>query len=398
MMIGIDYSNLDYGTSLHFATVGSNNGHDGLSGRVFLNNSEVIKDFAYRAVHVEAVVGKQIVEAYYKRPHDKSYFLGCSTGGRQGTQSALKYPADFDGIVAGAPATDWNTYLGWDAMLGRYVGVPHANKSASYIPPDLWNTIATEILNQCDAIDGAEDGIITEPDACEFRPETLLCNDDNTAACITRAQLGALKRIYQPLYGTNGELVYPRYDPGTEADGNAQEILSGTSTGFSYDWYRFAIFNNTAYDFSQFNSYDIALAQSINPGGISTFSGDLSHFNRRGGKLISYHGRRDQTGSRKASLLTLLSERQLTDMKGFIVDIHNEAFGMERHMDAKQRILTWVEIYVQPELLTAQNCRDHVIVIPPISIRFGKSASQDQPPLRSTPEHTLGYLNAYTAW
>ncbi|KAG6853870.1 hypothetical protein C0991_000477 [Blastosporella zonata] len=309
----IDYTNLDYGTSMHFATIGSNNGHDGLNGTVFLNQPEVINDFAYRAIHVEAVVGKQIVAAYYGRPHHKSYYLGCSTGGRQGTQSALKYAEDFDGIVAGAPATDWNQYLGWDTMMGRYIGAPYANNTPSFISPALWNVIAAEVLNQCDQLDGVKDGIITEPDSCEFRPEALLCTGGVTINCISRPQLDALNKIYRPLYGLDGEMVYPRYDPGTEANGNSQEILSGGNTSFAYvsipwflqgisrysppsqDWYRYAVFNNSNYNFENFGLQDIALAKSINPGGISTFSGNLSEFNNRGGKFITYHGRRDES-------------------------------------------------------------------------------------------------------
>ncbi|KAG6853873.1 hypothetical protein C0991_000480 [Blastosporella zonata] len=212
------YINLDYGASLHFATVSSNNGHDGTDGKPFFNNPEVINDFAFRAIHVQTVIGKQIAEAYYGQPHHRSYYLGCSTGGRQGTQAALKYPEDFDGIVAGAPATDWNHLLGWSAMLARYIGMPHASTSPSFISPALWNVIAAEILKQCDALDGVEDGIITEPDACEFRPEAILCAGGTTEGC----------------------LLVP------------------------------------------------------NPGGISTFSGNLSKFRDRGGKFLTYHGRRDE--------------------------------------------------------------------------------------------------------
>ncbi|KAG6828121.1 hypothetical protein H0H87_002828 [Tephrocybe sp. NHM501043] len=291
----VDYRNLDYGASLNFATVASNNGHDGIDGQVFFHKAEVINDFAYRAIHIQTVVGKQIVDAYYGSPHHRSYYLGCSTGGRQGTQAALKYPDDFDGIVAGAPATDWNHLLGWAAMLARHVGTPHASTSPSFIPPSLWDVVAAEILKQCDALDGVEDGILTEPDACEFRPEVLVCSaQEPTEDCLSIPQVEALRKIYQPLYDTEGELIYPRYDPGTEADGNAQAAMSGSIVSYTNDWYRYTIFNNSSYDFSNFSVKDVILADQINPGGISTFDGDFSEFKSMGGKFLTYHGRRDE--------------------------------------------------------------------------------------------------------
>jgi hypothetical protein len=111
---GLDYDALDYTTSLHFASVSTDNGHDGGGGsdpgdvHQFLNHPEVINDFAFQAIHVGAVIGKQIVQTYYAGAAAKSYFLGCSTGGRQGTQAALKFPDDFDGILGGAPETNFN--------------------------------------------------------------------------------------------------------------------------------------------------------------------------------------------------------------------------------------------------------------------------------------------------
>ena len=225
---GIDYLNLDYGSTLHFASVGSDNGHDGTTGSQFLNNPEVINDFAFRAIHVEVVLGKQIIDAYYGRPQHKSYYLGCSTGGRQAIQSALLYPDDFDGLVAGSPATDFNHLSGWQAMLGRFVGAP-LNSTEAFIPATLWPVISQEILNQCDELDGVKDGIITDPDQCIFRPEALLCSSEtkNKSSCINPAQAAALTNIYQPLYGTKGQLLYTRYDPLAESLGNFINMFSG---------------------------------------------------------------------------------------------------------------------------------------------------------------------------
>ncbi|KAJ7062995.1 tannase and feruloyl esterase [Mycena belliarum] len=263
----IAYRDLEYGSALHFATVASNNGHDGGTGIHFLNNPEVLNDFAYRSIHVEAVIGKQIVAKYYGQPPSKSYYVGCSTGGRQGTQTALKYPEDFDGILAGAPATDFNHLLHWTGMLARHVG---GLNGPPIISPEMWKAIAQEVLNQCDGLDGVRDGIITEPDACDFRPEALMCTAEENGKCLTRPQVEALRKIYSPIYSA-GELIYPRFDPG--ADG---AFIGGPTLQFTKDWLQYA-----------------EMADAVNPGGIATFDGDLSAFRDRGGKFLTYHGRVD---------------------------------------------------------------------------------------------------------
>ncbi|KAJ7739812.1 tannase and feruloyl esterase [Mycena metata] len=291
----IDYANLDYGTSLHFAAVGSDNGHDGNDGTPFLNHPEVINDFAFRAVHVEAVIGKELVRAYYGAPVAKSYYLGCSTGGRQGTQAALKFPDDFDGIVGGSPATDFNHLTIWQGIMSHYVGAPISTTAPSpkFISPALWSVVSAEILRQCDALDGVLDGIITEPDACDFRPEAIQCTAGNTANCLTPIQVETVRNIFTPLFGLQGQLVYPRYTPGAEADHNALQILGGTFFSITQDWGQFAILNVTEHDFSNFSVGVTSFWDSINPGGIATFDGDLSAFRNRGGKFLTYHGRRD---------------------------------------------------------------------------------------------------------
>jgi feruloyl esterase len=212
--------------------VGTNNGHDGNTGRPFFGNSEVLNDFTFRSIHVAAVVGKEIVAAYYGQPHAKAYYSGCSTGGRQGTMSALKYPEDFDGIVAGAPATNSNGLLHWAGMLARYIGAPNPTLSPAFISPELWNVVAQEILDQCDGIDGVLDRIITDPDLCEFRADALLCSGDGADRCLTEPQVVALQKIYSPLYD-NDELIYSRFDPSAEAEAIAIDLFNGKFPAFT---------------------------------------------------------------------------------------------------------------------------------------------------------------------
>ncbi|KAJ7727779.1 tannase and feruloyl esterase [Mycena metata] len=319
----IDYWSLDYAASLHFAAVGSNNGHDGMDGDPFLNNPEVINDFAFRAIHVETVIGKQITEAYYGRPHDKAYYSGCSTGGRQGAQAALKYPTDFDGILAGAPATDFNHLLHWAAMLGRAIGAPNPSSSPAFIPPAMWKVISAEILQQCDGVDGVLDGIISEPDLCVFRPERLLCTSGRPLdSCLTPPQVAALHKIYSPVHGRHGDLVYPRFDPGAEGDPLAPDLFSGQLSILFQHWLKYAVLNDTEFDFSNYGFDELEIMDAINPGGIATWNGNFSAFRDRGGKFLTYHGRSDPlipsgNSKRMYDLLTSTLRSQATEFDAF---------------------------------------------------------------------------------
>jgi feruloyl esterase len=153
----IQYEDIAYGTSFGFATVGANNGHNGTSGEAFYKAPEVVADFAYRSVHTGVVVGKQISKAYYESDYTKSYYLGCSTGGRQGFKEVQDFPNDFDGVVVGAPALAFNNLSSWSGSFYLYTG---SNTSSTFLSPDEWALVHEDILSQCDTIDGVKDGII----------------------------------------------------------------------------------------------------------------------------------------------------------------------------------------------------------------------------------------------
>jgi len=214
---GVDYVLLDYGSSLNFATIAANGGHDGnVDPTPFLmpTRIESLTDFSHRAVHVSAVLGKQITSTYYGASPHHSYYDGCSAGGRQGISVASRYPEDFDGILVGAPAVNWNRFVG---ALGIWASFVAANTSSA-IPLPLWGTVITpEILKQCDGLDGRVDGIITDPTLCSWNPDTLLCGpEDDGTTCLTRDQADGLRKLYHPILGTNGDVIFPAYDSGAE--------------------------------------------------------------------------------------------------------------------------------------------------------------------------------------
>lgn len=182
-------------------------------------------------MQVAAVLGKKVAAVYYGvKPHH-SYYNGCSAGGRQGISVASRYPDLFDGVVAGSPAVDWNRFLGAPAIWASYVA---ANTSSAISLP-LWDSlVALEVLRQCDGIDGKVDGVITDPTLCKWNPHTLLCGPGQDAiACLTQPQIDGLKKLYQPILGTKGDVVFSPYDPGAEADITVGFPMNGIVSPFT---------------------------------------------------------------------------------------------------------------------------------------------------------------------
>lgn len=289
----IQYVDMAYAEALGFATVGANNGHNGTSGGAFYNNEDVVIDFAWRSIHTNVVVGKEIVRQFYGQAQDKSYYLGCSTGGREGIKSAQMFPQDFDGIVAGAPAIAFNNLTGWSGHWLLLTGPPG---SPGFVTMEQWVTIVAEdVMAQCDGIDGVMDGIIEDPLLCDYRPETLICNGpvSNATNCLTPEQALIVRLIFQPLYGNGGHLVYPRMQPGSELNGAPYIQYNGEPFPYTVDWFRYAVYNNPDWDPTTLGPNDYDAAYTINPGDIESWDGNLEPFRDAGGKLLHYHGQAD---------------------------------------------------------------------------------------------------------
>ncbi|KAK2026437.1 tannase and feruloyl esterase [Colletotrichum zoysiae] len=247
------YEDLNYGASHQFATIGTNNGHDGISGSPFYENPGVVEDYVYRSVHLEAQLGKAVAAEFYGKNHTKAYYIGCSTGGRQGFKEAQSFPEDFDGIVAGAPAFDFNGLMYWTGQLFLKTGT---SKDSRFLTSAQWGLVYSDIMRQCDGLDGLEDGIIEDPSLCQYRPEGLLCSGSPSGACLT----------------------------GEQAD---------TPNAYPMDWWRYALYNDPAWNISTLSYKDYQVAAQLNPWNVSTWEGDLSGARQRGVKILHYHGLQD---------------------------------------------------------------------------------------------------------
>jgi len=165
----------------------------------FGNDPQKRRDFAYRAVHLTAVATKQLIQTFYGRKAAYAYFSGCSDGGREGLMEAQRYPADFNGIVAGAAANNFQVqkavYHSWQAQSNT-----DANGKAVITAAQL-PLIHNAVLAQCDAQDGQVDGLIADPQSCHFNPAVLSCarlapGSANGHNCLSDTQLATLHRLY----------------------------------------------------------------------------------------------------------------------------------------------------------------------------------------------------------
>ena len=227
----IDYDTIQNGAQLGFASFGTNAGHDGETGHdFFLNQPEVINDFGHRAIHIEAEVGKKVVSKYYNNEDFTSYYQGCSTGGRQGFQTAQMFPEDFDGILLGAPAVDWLHIVASKGILARRIGWPDLDAS-EYVRPEQWAAIVEKQVEMFDALDGVEDGMIDNPSDFQFDPELLACGTGalDEDLCLTPEQVLSVQRAYQPLIDSKGDIVYPGFDLGANTNVFSANQVNGTA-------------------------------------------------------------------------------------------------------------------------------------------------------------------------
>ena len=177
----INYGGLASAVRRGYASASTDTGHSGGSAEFAFGHPEKLIDFGYRSEHEMTVKAKAIIAAFYGKGPDLSYWNGCSSGGKQGLKEAQKYPDDYDGIIAGAPANNWVALLSSDMMNS----VALLKDPASDIPPPKLAALHRAAVEACDPVDGLKDGLISDPTNCHFDPAVLLCQGSDTEACLT---------------------------------------------------------------------------------------------------------------------------------------------------------------------------------------------------------------------
>lgn len=295
----------DIGVKQGYAVIFTDMGHHsggtgGTDGMWGYNNLIAKMDFGFRSTHATTVVGKAMVAAFYGKPQRYAYFQGCSIGGRSGLMAAQRYPDDFDGIIAGAPANVYATgsiQQIWAAL---------ANRNPDGTP--ILRRTDVEVLHKgaiasCDAVDGLEDGLIEDPRRCKFDPAVLQCKAGQAQGCLTPQMVAVARKVYGGPLSPNGERLHvgaPEVGSEMKWPGSLFDDLTRPSAAlpFASEKLRYLTFFADpgpawqAQDFDWERDRDRArgmdiLYASVNP--------DLRKFKAKGGKLIQYHGWDDET-------------------------------------------------------------------------------------------------------
>ncbi len=304
-----------------YATVGTDTGHRGhpLDASWALNNLERVVSFGHQAVHRTAVTTKALTATYYGQDISRSYFTGCSRGGGQALMEAQRYPEDFDGIVAGAPAHNWTVGIGArNTRLNQAMYPKPTDLSVAVIGPEAQRLIGEAVMERCDALDGLRDSVLNDPMKCDFDVSSLSCNDGTTNACLSEKEVNAANTIYDDLY-ISGARVFPGFPVGGElspggwtkwmtggldvlrgldfqegagegAAGDPAPVTPSFHFAFGNGVMKYFVFhdpdwNYADYSFEKFWADVATVAPTLN-----ATDPDLSAFRNRGGKLLIYTG------------------------------------------------------------------------------------------------------------
>lgn len=287
----------------NFAVAFDNSGHVGggigaASALWGLSQPQLRMDFGYRSEHVTALAAKAIATAFYGNSPNYSYFQGCSNGGRQALMEAQRYPNDFNGIIAGAPAAIQaplnGEYETWNARANE------EEQGNFILPPDKLTLIHKAAIANCDGSDGLSDGLFTDPRICTFKPESLRCTDNSTTAtCLTQPEIAVVNKLYKGAVDSQGKLLYP----GSQTIGS-ELAWAGSSIGtngmapfaaqISNSYLKYLAFPKSppasfSYKDWQFTTEGF---DRLRPMGkvYNATNPNLKAFRSKAGKLILYHG------------------------------------------------------------------------------------------------------------
>ena len=282
-----------------YATASTDTGHVGNTAAPFLGHPEKLVDFAYRAVHEMTIAAKAIINAFYDTNPKLSYWNGCSLGGRQALIEAQRFPADYDGIIAGAPVISQTRLATW----GTHVGQAALKEPPNVIPSSKYPMIHRAVVNACDAVDGLKDGLIDDPTRCRFDFKTIECRGEDSASCLTTPQVASAQKITNPvIHPKTGETIFPGLALGTEL-GWATRIGGPAPNFLGTDYFKYIFYKDPNWDWRTFDLESaVALADRVDYGMLNPTNPDLRTFIQRGGKLLLYHGWSDQNFSAPSTI------------------------------------------------------------------------------------------------
>jgi len=287
----INYGALAAGLRLGYAVVNTDMGLSvpaGSDPSIFADRPERLADWGYRSTHEMTLLAERLVRAYYGRPAQKAYFLGCSTGGQQAMSEAQRFPDDYDGLIAGAPPGNrTGVHL---SILWSFMAMHKAPEA--YIPPAKVAMIGEAVVAACDELDGVKDGIVADPRKCKFDPASMQCRATDNERCLTAPQVETARLLYSgPKNPRTGEELYPGVALGSEfewARDFGAPPKPGEQPPFApiFEWVFGTQWDWRSFDFDrQMTIYEKTLAPSVN-----AINPNLDELRKLRHKLLMYHG------------------------------------------------------------------------------------------------------------
>lgn len=350
-----------------YATAGTDTGHVGANVDFMPGNPDKLLDFAYRSTHELAKAAKAVITAHYGRPAQWSYYNACSGGGRHGLTSAQRFPADFDGIVAGAPS--WNQARLDAGRIGINLVV---NRTPAHrIPASKYAMIHRAVLQACDGLDGVADGVIENPRACPFDYASLQCRGADGPDCLTPAQVESARILTSPFRDPAGNrvLLATHLRPGSELHWGT--LASPQPLANSVARVRRLHLKDVNHEFRLENvATDVEQAAQRDQGLLASDRFDLQPFFSRGGKLLMWHGWSDPQVPAEGSIL--FRDRVRAAVGGLADEglalfmlpgvLHCRGGPGADNFDAMAAITAWVEQGQKPQRIVAARRVDGQVV------------------------------------
>ena len=352
-----------------YAAASTDTGHDGSlpnnqGGSFAIRHPEKLIDYAYRADHLMTVEAKAIIKAFYGSAPSRSYWIGCSLGGLEGLIEAKRYPADYDGIVAGAPPnplTNFNAEQLWPNYL-------IAQDRTRLIPKEKYGMVHDAVLKACASPIGLKDGVVDEPDTCKFDPAQLQCRNADAPNCLTAAQIYLLRQTYAgPVNPRTNKTIFPGPAPGSELE--MFPFANGKPFFNAIELYSDVAFQNPNWDWTKMN-YDTDVAAAIaKVGPLMHVDADLKSFFARGGKLLMYIGWNDDHNPQELigyykSLIKTAGPQVEGSVRLFTIPGMNHCLGGAGcdTFNKLGAIDSWVDQHKAPERIVASKVSSGVVV------------------------------------
>ena len=358
-----------------YAVAGTDTGHAsparGIDGAWAAGDFERIANYAHAAIHRTSEAAKALVNARYGRQSDRAYFAGCSNGGRQALMMAQRYPDDFDGIIAGAPAID---FMGITAAFSTITQKMYPDPKKIETPvldAPARSILAKAVMEKCDGLDGLKDGIMNDPRICTFDVKTIQCKGSKKDGCLTPAQVAAVDAIVKgPMVGGKPfHVAFPyggeqnEMDWGTWLAGSKDRIGAGQPSlayGFSAEFMRYFVKLDPTWDHSRTNLATLPAEMKAVQMTLSPTNPDLSAFRGSGGKLLMYHGWSDSAlspfmSTRYVDAVYGLDATARNDVRMFMLPAVGHCAGGPGpdRVDYLDALDSWVSTKAAPDELTA---------------------------------------------